>query len=153
MKTHHRLIISIVALSVGIFLIFSGSFEPEELFSTLNIPRSAGKYMAFAGMGMTGVSSWQLLTLLQNRQRTWQDLVDWAQQERSQAIVVGVSSMAIGMIVAFALLWSVISTLQSGSRMTIRPVPIGGGIAIGCVLVWLGAMLIKVAISGNSNSH
>ncbi len=57
MKTHHRLIISVVAISIAIFLISSGIFEPEELFMAFDIPRSAGKYMAFAGMGLAGVGN------------------------------------------------------------------------------------------------
>jgi hypothetical protein len=152
MKTHHRLIVSILAISIGIFLIGSGIFEPEELFMAFNIPPSAGKYMAFGGMGIAGVGMWQGITLLQHRQRTWTDLVSWAEQERTQAIVIGLVCMAIGTIVAFALIWSFVGVMQTGSPIPVRPVPIGFGIGLGGVLVWLGATLIKVAIGGKSKS-
>jgi hypothetical protein len=150
MKTHHRLIISIIAISIGIFLIGSGIFEPEELFMAFNIPHSGGKFMAFGGMGIAGLGMWQMVTLLQNRQRTWADLVSWAEEERIQAIVVGLVCMAIGAIVAGGLLWSFIGVMQSGSPIPVRPVPIGVGIGLGGVLIWLGAMLIKLAIGGKS---
>ena len=152
MKTHHRLIISIIAISIGIFLIGSGIFEPEELFMAFNIPHSAGKFMAFGGMGIAGLGMWQMVTLLQNRQRTWKDLVSWAEQERTQAIVVGLVCMAIGAILVGGLLWSFIGVMQSGSLIPVRPVPIGVGIGLGGVLIWLGAMLIKLAIGGESRS-
>ena len=124
-----------------------------ELFMALNIPRSAGKYMAFGGMGMTVLGGGELLHLLRNRQRTWAELVDWARQERRQAVLVGGLCIAGGVIIAGALLWSIIGVMQTGSRMAIRPGPIGAGIAVGGVLMLLGVMLIKVAISGNSSSH
>jgi hypothetical protein len=146
MKTHQQLILGIIALAIGIFLMGSGIFEPEELFMTFNIPRSAGVYLAFGGMGIAGYGISQIVTLLQNRQRTQADLVSWAQQERTQATLVGAICMALGAIVVGSLLWSLIGVMQTGSSIRIRPVPIGFGIGIGGLLVWLGAMLIKVAI-------
>lgn len=149
MKTHHQLIVSIIAISIGILLISSGILEPEELFMAFNIPRSAGMYMAFAGMGIAGFGMWQMLILLQNRQRTQADLVSWAQQERAQATLVGSVCMTLGAIIVASLLWSTVSVMQTGSPIRIRPVPIGFGIGLGGVLVWLGALLIKIAIGGN----
>ncbi|WP_310430189.1 hypothetical protein [Chamaesiphon sp. VAR_48_metabat_135_sub] len=115
-----------------------------------NIPHSAGKFMAFGGMGIAGFGMWQMVTLLQQRQRTMTDLVSWAEQERIQAIVVGLLCMAIGAILVGGLLWSFIGVMQSGSPIPVRPVPIGVGIGLGGVLIWLGAMLIKLAIGGKS---
>lgn len=152
MKTHQRLIVSIIALAIGIFLIGSGIFEPAELFMTFNIPHSAGVYMAFAGMGIAGYGISQTIALLQNRQRTQADLVSWAQLEGAQATLVGAICIALGAIVVGSLLWSLIGVMSTGSPIRVRPVPIGVGIGTGGALVWLGATLIKVANSGKSKS-
>jgi hypothetical protein len=153
MKTHHRLIVSIIAISMGIFLIGSGIFEPEELFTAFNIPQSAGKYMAFSGMGIAGFGIWQMIELLQNRERTWADLVSWAEQEYIQALLTGVVCAGIGTIIVCSLLWSFVGVMQTGSPIPIRPGVIGFGIGFGGILAWLGLRLIKVAIAGNSKGR
>jgi hypothetical protein len=152
MRTHYRLIISIIAISTGIFLIGSGIFEPEELFMAFNIPHSFGKYMAFGGMGIAGFGMWQMIELLQHRQRTMTDLVSWAEQDSIQAIIVGLVCMASGATIAGGLLWSFLGVMQTGSPIPVRPVPIGVGIGLGGALVWLGGMLIKAAIGKKSKS-
>ncbi len=153
MKTHQRLILSILTISIGIFLIGSGIFEPAELFIAFNIPPSAGKYMAFGGMGLFGWGIWQMMALWQDRQRTQIELVIWAQQERGQAISLGIVCMAIGAIVSGSLIWSFVGVMHTGSPMGIRPIPIAMGIGFGGFLVWLGGTLIKVAIDQNSKSN
>ena len=55
MKTHVRLISSLIALSVAVVLATIGIFEPpelDELMMALNLPRSAYMYLAFIGMGV-----------------------------------------------------------------------------------------------------
>jgi hypothetical protein len=141
-KTHHRLVVSIIAIATGILLMINGS----------GISSSAGMYMAFGGIGIAIFGMWQLGGLLQNRQRTWRDLVSWAEQEYTQAVIVGLVSITTGAIVLGSLLWSWLGVMQTGSSITVRSKPIGFGIAVGGVLVWLGAMLIRVAIRGKSNS-
>ncbi len=153
MKTHHRLILSIIAISVGIFLIGSGIFEPEELFIALNIPHSAGKYMAFGGMGILGWGLFQMVTLLKDRQRTLRELVSWAQGERMQATIAGIACVAIGAILTVSLIWSFISVMQTGSPIRVRPVPIGFGIGLGGLLIWLGGILIKATLGVKSKSE
>lgn len=153
MKTQHRLTIGIFALSIGLILAGIGIFESAQLYWTLKIPLSAGKYLAFAGMGLSGLGIWQVLTLLQDRQRTWRDLVEWAQQESTPAMLLGGACIAIGAIVIGALLWSLASVMQTGSSIAVRPGPIGVGIGMGGMLIWLGSMLLKMAIVGNSSSR
>jgi hypothetical protein len=142
MKTHHRLVLSIIAIATGILLIINGS----------GISSSAGMYMAFGGIGIAVFGMWQMGGLLQDRQRTWRDLVSWAEQEYAQAVIVGLVSIATGVLVLGSLLWSLFEVMQTGSSITVRSKPIGFGIAVGGVLVWLGAMLIGMAIRGKSNS-
>lgn len=69
---------------------------------------------------------------------------------KDQPIFIG---MAIGAIITFSLIWSFVEVMNTGSPMRVRPGLIGVGIDSGGMLVWLGAMLLKIAINGKSKSR
>jgi hypothetical protein len=150
MKTHIRLISSIVALCVGVLLAAIGIFEPpelDELMMTLNLPRAAYMYLAFIGMGIGAFGVYQFIPLLSNWRNTQAELAQWASQSPSQARIVALFCLSLGVTIAGGTIWStfaVISTPSSAS-ITIRSRPIALAIVTGGSLVWLGWSIFRSA--------
>jgi hypothetical protein len=152
MKTPARLIFSIIALSIGVLLITIGIFEPPELYDlmmTLNLPHSAYKYMAFIGMGVGALGVYQFLPLLSNWRHTREELAQWASASPSQASIVALACIFIGLTIAGAMIWSTFSTIStpSASSTTLRFRPIALAIVTGGSLIWLGWSIFRSASS------
>jgi hypothetical protein len=152
MNTPARLIFSIVALSVGVVLTTIGIFEPpelDELMMDLNLPHSAYKYMAFIGMGVVALGVYQFLPLLSNWRHTQSELAQWASAAPSQALVVALTSILLGLTIAGGTLWSTFTTVSTPSAYstTVRFRPIALAIVTGGSLVWLGWSIFRSASS------
>jgi hypothetical protein len=152
MKTHVRLISSIVALSIGVLLATIGIFEPPELdglMMALNLPRSAYMYMAFIGMGVGGFGVYQFLPLLSNWRHTRAEVAQWASDSPRQASVVALTCILLGLTIAGGTIWSTFASVStpSASSVTVRFRPIALAIVTGGSLVWLGWSIFRSASS------
>jgi hypothetical protein len=152
MKTPARLISSVVALSVGVMLATIGIFEPPELdglMMALNLPRSAYLYMAFIGMGLGAFGVYQFIPLLSNWRHTRAEMAEWASASPSQASVVALTCIFLGLTIAGGTIWSTFSSVStpSASSVTLRFRPIALAIVTGGSLVWLGWSIFRSASS------
>lgn len=153
MKTHVRLISSIVALSIGVLLATIGIFEPpelDELMMVLNLPRSAYMYVAFIGMGVGGFGVYQFLPLLSNWRHSRAEVAQWASESPNQASVVALSCIFLGLTIAGGTLWSMFAAVStpSASSTTLRFRSIALALVTGGSLVWLGWSIFRSASSG-----
>ncbi len=151
MKTHVRLILSLVVLVVGVLLITIGVFKPPEtveLMMSLNLPHSAYKYLAFVGMGLGSVGVWQFYPVLMNWQRTTVDLAEWAVHSPVQATAVALTCILLGVTIAGSIVWATFKTVSEGQKITIWFKPTALAIVTGGSLIWLGGMILRGAIFG-----
>jgi hypothetical protein len=144
MQKHHRLIVGIVALSTGVLLAGISIFESPAVFTALAFPRSAAKDMAFLGMGAIGLGAWQLFPLLMNWSSARTDLVTWAESERGQSLLIGLSCMAIGSILLLSMVWATIDTASLVIPTKVKSIVLA--IITGGLIVGLGGTLVKIAI-------
>ncbi len=143
-QKHHRLIVGIVALSIGILLAGVSVFESPAVFMALDFPRSAARNMALLGMGAIGLGVWQLFPLLMNWQSAHTDLVRWAESERGQSLLIGLSCMAIGSILLLSMVWATIDTASLVIPTKVKSIILA--IITGGLIAGLGGTLVKISI-------
>jgi hypothetical protein len=150
MKTPYKLAFSVLAFAVGILLAGIGIFEPPALTdfaASAGIPMPEYKYLAFAGAGLMGLGVWQFMPLLVNWRQTGPELTVWAEQSRGPALALGLGCMVVGVTIAGAMIWATSAVISSGTDGSVRTKPIALAVVVGGVLVWLGWLILRGAVS------
>jgi hypothetical protein len=150
MRTPHRLIFGIIALSVGIFLAGISIFESPEVFMALNLPRAAANNVAFVGMGAIGLGLWQLMPLFMNWQNARNNLLSWAEWDRDQSLLIGLGCISIGSILFLSMIWATIDAASMENPIATKVKSILLALLTGGLLVFFGGTLVKMSGSNKT---
>jgi hypothetical protein len=152
MKTHHRFILSVIGLSVGIILSGVGIFGTEDIRYMLQsvlateISSDVFKYMAFTGLGLMVISNWQFIPLMMDWRDTSVDLKAWATASPGQARVMSLLCVLVAATIFGTMFWvTFLAEGTAGKRASTRGFSMA--ILVGIALLWLSWTIFKATLN------